>query len=140
MSKAETEVFDPRSPLGRLQAELAAAGERLEAARRAAGEIGSDLQTTEAAWAGATIATMAPADFAELDARRTLLLRANSAVKHRLGQAETAHKAAELPHRQKMRALLDARDRLERAERNGARAAAEAARGVIDQLTAPVTE
>ncbi len=140
MTKTEIETFDPASPLGRLQAELRAAAERLEEARRAAGTIGRDLAETEGAWAAASIETTAPATFAEIDARRTLLLRANVAAKHRLGQAETYYKAVETPHRQKMRALLDARDRLQRAERNGGKAAAEAARGVILQLTTPEGE
>jgi len=140
MTKTEIETFDPASPLGRLQAELRAAAERLEEARRAAGTIGRDLAETETAWAGATIETTAPATFAELDARRVLLLRANSQVKHRLYGEEARYKSIETSHRQRMRALLDARDRLQKAERNGGKAAAEAARAQILQLTTPEGE
>ena len=133
-----TETFDPHSPLGQAQERFLATAAALELAKRAAGNIGRDLQATEAAWASARIENTTPAAFAEIDARRVLLLRASAEIKHRLGAAETAHKAAELPFRQKMRALLDARDRLERAEKHGNKTAAEAASAVIEQLTAPV--
>jgi len=107
---------------------------RLEHTRRRVHALAAELAATRAQCDGATFGTVAPAAFAELLAKRELLVRAVDAAREEERRQEAAHAPVKQTFEQTRRNYLSALDRLQRAERQGDRAAIATAQSVLAAL------
>lgn len=107
------------SRLGRIEARFTASAARVEAARVKVKTLATELHAVEDRWAGATMENCAPAEFAELSARRELLLRSHQRARREADALAAGHSGVDQEYRQASRSLLEARDRLARATYRG---------------------
>jgi chemotaxis regulatin CheY-phosphate phosphatase CheZ len=107
------------SRIAELEKRAAEAAARVEAARARHGGLSSELRAVEDAWANANAENCDAAKFAELSARRELLLRSQNRARQDLAAMEAAAQPAQQAYAQASRSLIDARDRLARAEYRG---------------------
>lgn len=91
---SETLDFAPTSRLGRAHERAERIRAELDAARGEARRVADELRACEEALRAADVATITPAAFAELEARRTLLMGARERVLRTLDQLEAQYAAA----------------------------------------------